>query len=46
MSVLDVKKNKEVKKVKEKIEKGVKPLKQKEKRYFSKIRTAVKKTKK
>ena len=45
MSALDIEKNKEVKKVKKRKDRGVKPLKQKEKEYFSKIRTAIKKQK-
>ena len=45
MSVIDIEKDKEVKKVKERNKKGVGPLKSKDKKYFSKIRTAVKKQK-
>lgn len=43
MSVLDIEKDKVVKQVKEREKRGLKPLKSKDKDYFSKIRTAIKK---
>jgi len=46
MSAIDVDKDKVVKQVKERQEKLGKPLQQKDKRYFSKLRSAVKKIKK
>lgn len=48
MSALDVEKNPNVEKVKKKKEKEkvIKPLSHEDKRYFSKIRTAIKKQKK
>jgi hypothetical protein len=42
---MDIEKDKVVKQIKEKIKKGVKPLQTKDKKYFSKIRTAIKKQK-
>jgi len=45
MSAIDIEKNKEVAKVEKRKKKGLKPLTTKDKRYFSKIRTAVKKSK-
>jgi hypothetical protein len=45
MSVIDIEKNKEISKIEKRKKKGLKPLTSKDKKYFSKIRTAVKKTK-
>ena len=42
---MEIEKNKVLKQVKERKEKGIKPLTSKEKSYFSKIRTAIKKKK-
>tara|TARA_R110000851_G_scaffold23718_7_gene69195 strand:- start:810 stop:953 length:144 start_codon:yes stop_codon:yes gene_type:complete len=42
MSAIDVEKNKDLEKVKKRKNKGVEPLKSKDKRYFGKIRKAIK----
>jgi len=45
MSVIDIVKDKDAKKLKEKLEKGIKPLTNDEKSYFKKIKRAIKKKK-
>lgn len=45
MSAIDIEKNKEIAKIEKRKKKGIKPLTSKDKKYFSKIRTAVKKSK-
>jgi hypothetical protein len=46
MSAIDVVKDPNIEKVKKRKEKGIVPLSSKKKSYFSKIRSAIKKTKK